>query len=37
MNVIEMEIDGVKIIEPDLFGDARGWGCETCKAGRCRR
>lgn len=37
MNVIEIEIDGVKIIEPDVFGDERGWGCETCNAGRCRR
>lgn len=25
MNVIEMEIDGVKIIELDVFGDERGW------------
>ena len=30
MNVIEMEIDGVKIIE-------RGWFCETYNAERCRR
>lgn len=37
MNVIEIEIGGVKIIEPDVFGDERGWGCETCNAGRCRR
>lgn len=28
MNVIETEIDGVKIIEPDVFGDARWWFCE---------
>lgn len=39
MNVIEAEIDGVKIIEPDVFGDERGWFCVTyhaeryCKAG----
>lgn len=39
MNVIETEIGGVKIIEPDVFGDERGWFCVTyhaeryCKAG----
>lgn len=37
MNVIEMEIDDVKMIEPDVFGDERGWFCETCNAERCRR
>lgn len=37
MNVIETEIGGVKIIEPDVSGDERGWGCETCNAGLCRR
>ena len=37
MNVIETEIGGVKFIEPDVFGDERGWGCETCNAERCRR
>ena len=28
MKVTETEISGVKIIEPDRFGDARGWFCE---------
>ena len=34
MKVIETEIAGVKIIEPDVFGDARGWFCESCNAER---
>ena len=29
MKVIDVEIEGVKIIEPDVFGDSRGWFCET--------
>jgi len=29
MKVIETEIEGVKIIEPDVFGDNHGWFCET--------
>ena len=29
MNVIETKIPGVKIIEPDCFGDHRGWFMET--------
>ena len=39
MKVTETEIPGLKIIEPDVFGDNRGWFCETynaeryCKAG----
>lgn len=37
MNVIEAEIDGVKIIEPDVFGDDRGWFCETSNPERYRR
>ena len=37
MKVIETEIAGVKIIEPDVFGDARGWFCESCNAERYRR
>lgn len=37
MNVIETEIGGVKIIEPDVFGDERGWGCESYNAERYRR
>ena len=34
MKVIDTEISGVKIIEPDVFGDERGWFCETYNAGR---
>ena len=37
MNVIETEIGGVKVIEPDVFGDERGWGCETYNAERYRK
>ena len=29
MKVIETEIPGVLVIEPDVFGDHRGWFCET--------
>lgn len=29
MNVIPTDIDGVLIIEPQVFGDSRGWFCET--------
>ena len=36
MNVVETEINGVKIIEPDVFGDSRGWFCETYNAERYR-
>lgn len=36
MNVIETEIGGVKVIEPDVFGDERGWFCETYNAERYR-
>ena len=32
MKVIETEIAGVKIIEPDVFGDERGWFCEVYNA-----
>ena len=28
MKFIDTEIEGLKIIEPDVFGDARGWFCE---------
>ena len=28
MKVHDTEIEGVKIVEPDVFGDARGWFCE---------
>ena len=37
MNVIETEIGGVKIIEPDVVGDERGWFCETYNAERYRK
>ena len=37
MKVIETEIDGVKIIEPDVFGDNRGWFCETYNTERYRK
>ena len=37
MKVIETEIAGVKIIEPDVFGDARGWFCETYNEERYRK
>ncbi len=36
MNVIETELSGVKIIEPALVGDARGWFCEQYNAARYR-
>ena len=36
MKISETEIAGVKIVEPDVFGDARGWFCETYNAGRYR-
>ncbi len=29
MNIIETEINGVYIVEPKVFGDARGWFMET--------
>ncbi|MBE6383293.1 MAG: dTDP-4-dehydrorhamnose 3,5-epimerase [Lentisphaerae bacterium] len=29
MKVITTDIEGVKIVEPDVFGDERGWFCET--------
>ena len=37
MKVIETEIAGVRIVEPDVFGDARGWFCETYNAERYRK
>ena len=36
MKIIETEIEGLKIIEPDVFGDNRGWFCETYNAERYR-
>ena len=37
MKIIDTEIEGLKIIEPDVFGDARGWFCETYNAERYRK
>ena len=34
MNVIDAGLKGLKIIEPDVFGDARGWFCEQYNAAR---
>ena len=34
MNVIDTDIEGVLVIEPDVFGDARGWFCEQYNAAR---
>ena len=36
MNVIETELPGVLLIEPKVFGDARGWFTETFHEGRYR-
>ena len=36
MKVIETDFEGVKVIEPDFFGDARGWFCEQYNAERYR-
>ena len=36
MKVLESEIEGVKIIEPDVFGDSRGWFVEQYNAERYR-
>lgn len=37
MKIIETAIPDVKIIEPDRFGDARGWFCETYNAERYKK
>ncbi len=37
MKIIETEISGLKIIEPDVFGDERGWFCETYNEERYRK
>lgn len=37
MKIIETAIPDVKIIEPDCFGDARGWFCETYNAERYKK
>ena len=34
MNIIETDIPGVKIIEPQVFGDSRGWFAEQYNAER---
>ena len=34
MDVVDADIEGVKIVEPDVFGDARGWFCEQYNAER---
>ena len=34
MKVIDAELEGLKIVEPDVFGDARGWFCEQYNAAR---
>lgn len=36
MKTIETSIRGVKIVEPDVFGDERGWFCEQYNAARYR-
>lgn len=37
MKIIETAIPDVKIIEPDRFGDARGWFCEMYNAERYKK
>ena len=34
MNVVATEIPDVKIVEPQVFGDSRGWFVEQYNAGR---
>jgi len=34
MKVVSTDIEGVKIVEPDVFRDARGYFCETYNAAR---
>ena len=34
MKVIDAGLEGLKIIEPDVFGDKRGWFCEQYNAAR---
>ena len=36
MNIVETDIAGVRILEPQVFGDARGWFSETYNAARYR-
>jgi dTDP-4-dehydrorhamnose 3,5-epimerase len=37
MTVIDTVICGVKIVEPDVFSDERGWFCESYNAARYRQ
>jgi dTDP-4-dehydrorhamnose 3,5-epimerase len=37
MKVTQTALEGVLIIEPDVFGDSRGWFCETYSAERYAR
>ena len=37
MKVIDTAIPDVKVIEPDRFGDARGWFCETYNSERYKK
>ena len=34
MNVIDAGLEGLKIVEPDVHGDSRGWFCEQYNAAR---
>jgi len=34
MKVLDASIPGVKIVEPDIFKDSRGYFCETYNAAR---
>ena len=34
MKVIDAGLEGLKIVDPDVFGDARGWFCEQYNAAR---
>lgn len=36
MEIVDTEIEGVKIVEPQVFGDSRGWFCEQYNAERYR-
>ena len=36
MKLTDTEIEGVEIVEPEVFGDERGWFCETYSAARYR-
>ncbi|MBE6395823.1 MAG: dTDP-4-keto-6-deoxy-D-glucose epimerase, partial [Lentisphaerae bacterium] len=36
MKIADTDIEGVKIVEPDVFGDARGWFAEQYSVERYR-